>query len=69
MENRETFLQSGGEEYRYIPCLNDHATHIDLFASLVKQQLHGWLTPTSPAELETELTQRKARALAAGADA
>jgi ferrochelatase len=67
MENRETFLQSGGEEYRYIPCLNDHATHIDLLASLVEQQLQDWLTPKSPAELEAELTQRKARALAAGA--
>jgi ferrochelatase len=68
IENRETFLQSGGEEFRYIPCLNDHSTHIEMLASLVEQHLQGWLTATPQAELEAELTQRKARALAAGAE-
>lgn len=42
MENRDVFLEAGGEHYGYIPCLNDHPSHIELFASLVSQHLRGW---------------------------
>jgi ferrochelatase len=42
MENRDVFLEAGGEHYGYIPCLNDHASHVGLFASLVNQHLQGW---------------------------
>lgn len=35
MENREVFMQAGGEHYAYIPCLNDRADHIDFLASLI----------------------------------
>jgi ferrochelatase len=42
MENRDVFLEAGGEHYGYIPCLNDHASHVGLFASLVGQHLQGW---------------------------
>ncbi len=36
-QNRNTFLQAGGEHYRYISCLNDSDDHIELFASLAKE--------------------------------
>jgi ferrochelatase len=39
-ENREYFLSAGGEEYHYIPALNDSPTHIDFLADLV--QHHHW---------------------------
>lgn len=42
MENRDVFLEAGGARYGYIPCLNDHASHVSLFASLVGQHLQGW---------------------------
>jgi len=42
MQNRDTFLESGGREYRYIPALNADNTHIHLFASLVRQHTSGW---------------------------
>ena len=42
MENRDVFLEAGGEHYGYIPCLNDHASHVELFASLIGQHLQGW---------------------------
>lgn len=42
MENRDVFLEAGGEHYGYIPCLNDRAFHVGLFASLVGQHLQGW---------------------------
>ena len=37
MENRDVFLQAGGEKYQYIPCLNDQQNHIELLASLIRQ--------------------------------
>lgn len=36
-ENREVFEQAGGEQYRYIPCLNDHADHAALMADIVRK--------------------------------
>jgi ferrochelatase len=42
MENRAIFLAAGGEQYGYIECLNDHASHIELFSELVAQHTRGW---------------------------
>lgn len=39
IENRNIFLEAGGEVYDYIPCLNDHPSHIDLFVKLIEQRL------------------------------
>ena len=43
MENREIFLEAGGEQYGYIECLNDHASHIELFSELIAQHTRGWI--------------------------
>lgn len=37
--NRELFLESGGAEYRYIPCLNDRPDHVAMLSSVVRQTL------------------------------
>jgi ferrochelatase len=42
MENRDTFLDAGGERYEYIPCLNDRKAHIDMLAGVVEKHLSGW---------------------------
>jgi protoporphyrin/coproporphyrin ferrochelatase len=42
MENRDIFIEAGGERYGYIECLNDHASHIQLFSELVAQHTRGW---------------------------
>jgi ferrochelatase len=34
-ENRDIFLEAGGDEYYYIPCLNDNEKHIDMMMKLV----------------------------------
>lgn len=39
---RDTFLEAGGERFRFIPCLNDGEAHIHLMASLVAQHTQGW---------------------------
>lgn len=36
-ENKEYFMQAGGESYSYIPCLNDSDSHAQLMCDLVRQ--------------------------------
>ena len=43
IENREYFEEAGGEEYHYIPCLNDSPTHINMIADLIKKHSQGWI--------------------------
>lgn len=38
-ENRQVFMDAGGEQYRYIPCLNDNDDHIRLMTSLLRPYL------------------------------
>lgn len=61
MENRDTFLEAGGERYEYIPCLNDQQPHIEMLAGLAEQHMQGW---TSEHEDPAEILQR-AKALGA----
>ena len=42
MEGRDTFLQAGGQDYRYIPCLNDEPAWIDALAAIATRHLAGW---------------------------
>ena len=35
-------MESGGESYDYIPCLNDNEDHIDVFVNLIKKHIQGW---------------------------
>lgn len=38
-ENRDVFMENGGEHYRYIPALNADADHIELLADLAETHL------------------------------
>ncbi len=42
IQNRDFFLQAGGEEYSYIPALNDQADHIDAICEIILQHGQGW---------------------------
>ncbi|MDC0404462.1 ferrochelatase, partial [Porticoccaceae bacterium] len=42
MEAREEFLESGGEEFTYIPCLNDDDSHTAFLGELINNELQGW---------------------------
>lgn len=64
MEVRQDFLAAGGEEYRYIPCLNEDDAWIRALADLAESQISGWSTrPASAADGEIS----RSRALALGA--
>lgn len=42
-ENREVFIAAGGEQFRFIPCLNERSDHIDLLVDLIHRNLGGWV--------------------------
>lgn len=41
---KERFLEAGGDDFAYLPCLNDSPGGLDLLQALVVQELAGWLT-------------------------
>ena len=65
IEGKKIFIEAGGKEYHYIPCLNERTDWIAVLADIVQSNLHGWLesAPASPEELE----QSRIRALQLGA--
>ncbi|OKY26063.1 ferrochelatase [Thalassotalea sp. PP2-459] len=38
-ENREIFIEAGGEQYHYIPALNDNEDHVTLISDIIEQYL------------------------------
>ncbi|MBY6003979.1 ferrochelatase [Salipiger bermudensis] len=43
-EIKEAFEHAGGEQFSYIPCLNDDPAHIDALSKVIEENLGGWLT-------------------------
>ncbi|MFN2260049.1 MAG: ferrochelatase, partial [Parasphingopyxis sp.] len=43
IEGRETFLQAGGTDFAYLPCLNDSAVGMEMLEKLVRRELAGWV--------------------------
>lgn len=39
IENRDIFMQAGGQDFRFIPCLNDSAAWLDALAQMVDTQI------------------------------
>lgn len=54
-ENREYFIENGGDKFSYIPALNAEAVHIDALSALIRRHLSGWDKPDNSADT---LTQR-----------
>ena len=66
MEVREAFLHAGGQEFHYIPCLNDSNAWITTLSRIAQQHLAGWPTEAPAA---AALADARSRALAGGAPA
>lgn len=45
-ENCEYFMEAGGKDYAYIPCLNSDEQHIAMLAQLAEEEMSGWLEPS-----------------------
>jgi ferrochelatase len=42
-ENREIFLENGGEQFAFIPCLNDSEGGIRVLLHQIERELKGWV--------------------------
>ncbi len=64
-EARDAFLEAGGEQFSYVPCVNDSPVFVQALADVALQHLQGWDTrpPADPAALSAQ----RERALAMGA--
>jgi ferrochelatase len=68
MEGKAEFLNAGGGQYRYIPCLNDRHTWISAMADLAVDHLGSWFAgPWDGAKEKDECQNRAERARALGA--
>jgi len=64
-EGRHAFLESGGKDFEYIPCLNDQPAWIQALGGVAEQHLAGW--PSREAAAPDTLAASRQRALALGA--
>ena len=65
MEGRAAFLEAGGKEFHYIPCLNDDPEWIMALCNITQSHLQGWPTLTPP-DLNA-LDRSRSAAIALGA--
>ncbi len=64
-QNRDIFLDSGGQKFHYIPALNARADHVEVLSQLLLRNMSGW-----DIDDEDENTdKRQTRARASGAKA
>jgi ferrochelatase len=61
MQGRETFMHAGGEQFAYIPCLNDSPGGMDMIESMVRRELSGWLLPSFRSRRRTRRSGRRRR--------
>lgn len=70
IENKAAFLQAGGGDFNYIPCLNERPQWIQALMQIIKENLSGWLpSETEAAHLASQAEVGRKRALAMGAKA
>lgn len=43
MTGEEQFHAAGGEQFTFVPCLNDSGPHLALLEKLVRRELQGWV--------------------------
>ncbi|HEX5390351.1 MAG TPA: ferrochelatase [Burkholderiaceae bacterium] len=65
LEAREAFLHAGGEQFSYIPCLNDRNEWIRALTELSEQHLAGWSTQVAPDDAAARDSLARAKAMGA----
>jgi ferrochelatase len=56
-ENRDYFLEAGGERYEYIAALNADETHIQALSKLLESHLQGWRVNSENIKQRSELAK------------
>ena len=65
-EARDAFIGAGGQEFNYLPCLNDQHEWMLALTGIAIKHLQGWDCTTAPDALA--LAEQRERAVALGAD-
>ena len=67
MQDRDIFLQGGGESFNYIPALNSEPAHIDALSKIILQHTQGWPECSTENNLteDREIIQQRAKMLGA----
>jgi ferrochelatase len=65
-EARDAFLAAGGEDFRYVACLNDQHEWIAALSALALRHLQGW--PTAGGDNAAALAAQRDRAVGMGAE-
>ncbi len=65
IEGKAEFIQAGGKDYRYIPCLNERDDWIHALTKLAITHLQGWPTRNTPDPAALEISALRAKALGA----
>lgn len=63
-ENREYFMENGGQRYEYIESLNASDSHLDMLYDLLNDNMQGWKQQFD----ESEFSKRAERAKSLGAE-
>jgi ferrochelatase len=63
-EARAAFLRTGGQEFNYLPCLNDQHEWIAALSAIAIRHLQGWPISAAPEALDAQ----RRRAIAQGAE-
>jgi len=70
MENKDLFIEAGGETFNYIPCLNDSEDHMTALCEILTAHMFGW-PETMPnwdaGKLAVEANKTRQRAIEMGA--
>lgn len=64
-EAKEAFLVAGGQQFHYIPCLNDSPAWIEALGHISQQHLAGWPTQATPDAQALAASRTAAMALGA----
>jgi len=71
MENREIFMEAGGQSFNYIPALNDNPSHMQALCTIISQHTFGWpetLQSYDAGKAAVEAKESRERAIALGAE-
>lgn len=67
IEARAAFAAAGGQDLRYVPCLNTQPRWVAALADLAERQLQGWPSRPAEASAAAALQAQRERARALGA--
>ena len=65
MEAKETFINAGGQDYHYIPCLNERSDWIQALSDITLSHLQGWLDIEQPSQDDSDKSRKRALELGA----